>query len=75
MQRHYYKVCVANTGNVLDAEHTALRWEFRAEAFDAFNTPHSADPDTNVADGAAFGVISKTMANPRMMELALKYRF
>jgi hypothetical protein len=50
-------------------------WEFRAEAFNAFNTPHFADPDTEVADGAAFGVISKTIANPRILQLALKYNF
>lgn len=50
-------------------------WEFRAEAFNAFNTPHFADPDTNVADGPAFGVISATIANPRIMQFALKYNF
>jgi hypothetical protein len=50
-------------------------WEFRAEAFNAFNTPHFADPDTNTADGAAFGVISSTIANPRMIQFALKYNF
>ena len=50
-------------------------WEFRAEAFNAFNTPHFADPDTNVADGSAFGVISATIANPRVLQLALKYNF
>jgi hypothetical protein len=51
-------------------------WEFRAEAFNAFNTPHFADPDTNVSDGpGVFGVISKTIANPRVIQLALKYNF
>jgi hypothetical protein len=50
-------------------------WEFRAEAFNAFNTPHFADPDTNVADGGAFGVISSTIANPRIIQFALKYQF
>jgi hypothetical protein len=50
-------------------------WEFRAEAFNAFNTPHFSDPDTSVSDGAAFGVISSTIANPRVMQLALKYNF
>jgi outer membrane receptor protein involved in Fe transport len=50
-------------------------WEFRAEAFNAFNTPHFADPDTNVTDGAAFGVISRTIANPRVIQLALKFNF
>jgi hypothetical protein len=50
-------------------------WEFRAEAFNAFNTPHFADPDTNVADGPAFGVVSSTIANPRIIQFALKYNF
>ena len=50
-------------------------WEFRAEAFNAFNTPHFADPDTNVADGPAFGVVSSTIANPRILQFALKYNF
>jgi hypothetical protein len=50
-------------------------WEFRAEAFNAFNTPHFADPDTNTADGSAFGVVSSTIANPRVLQLALKYNF
>jgi hypothetical protein len=54
----------------------ATNWEFRAEAFNAFNTPHFGDPDTNVSDGpGAFGVISKTIANPRVLQLALKYNF
>jgi hypothetical protein len=50
-------------------------WEFRAESFNVFNTPHFADPDINVADGAAFGVISATIANPRVFQFALKYQF
>ena len=50
-------------------------WEFRAEAFNAFNTPHFSDPDINVADGAGFGVISSTIASPRVLQLALKYNF
>jgi hypothetical protein len=50
-------------------------WEFRAEFFNAFNTPQFADPDTNVADGSAFGVISSISANPRVMQFALKYNF
>jgi hypothetical protein len=50
-------------------------WEFRAEAFNAFNTPHFADPDPNVPDGPAFGVISSVIANPRIMQFALKYSF
>jgi hypothetical protein len=50
-------------------------WEFRAEFFNAFNTPHFADPDPKVSDGRAFGVISQTIANPRTIQFALKYKF
>jgi hypothetical protein len=50
-------------------------WEFRSEFFNAFNTPNFSDPDTNVSDVAAFGVISSTIANPRVIQFALKYSF
>jgi hypothetical protein len=50
-------------------------WEFRSEFFNVFNSPQFADPDTNVADGAAFGVVSSTIANPRVIQFALKYSF
>jgi hypothetical protein len=50
-------------------------WEFRAEAFNAFNNSNFSDPDTNPSDGAAFGVITSTIANPRVIQFALKYNF
>jgi hypothetical protein len=50
-------------------------WDFRAEFFNVLNTPNFADPDTKVSDGAAFGVISSTIANPRIIQFALKYNF
>ena len=50
-------------------------WEFRTEFFNAFNTPQFADPDTSVSDGPAFGVVSSTIASPRIIQFALKYNF
>jgi Carboxypeptidase regulatory-like domain/TonB-dependent Receptor Plug Domain len=50
-------------------------WEFRSEFFNAFNSTNFADPDVNISDGAAFGVISGTIANPRVIQFALKYSF
>jgi Carboxypeptidase regulatory-like domain len=50
-------------------------WEFRSEFFNALNTPHFNDPDTTVTDGASFGVVSSTIANPRVIQFALKYNF
>ena len=48
--------------------------EFRAEFFNAFNTPQFADPD-NEQDSATFGVVSNTVASPRIMQFALKLNF
>jgi hypothetical protein len=51
------------------------RWLFRAEFFNAFNKPNFGDPDLNTSDGGAFGVISSTLGNPRVIQFALKYNF
>jgi hypothetical protein len=48
--------------------------EFRTEFFNAFNTPQFANPNTNVSS-AAFGVISSTSVNPRIIQFALKLNF
>jgi hypothetical protein len=50
-------------------------WVFRTEFFNAFNTSQFADPDTRSSDGSAFGVISSTLVNPRIIQFALKYNF
>jgi hypothetical protein len=49
-------------------------FEFRAEFFNAFNTPQFANPGTNVS-AANFGVISATSVNPRVVQLAFKINF
>jgi hypothetical protein len=48
--------------------------EFRAEFFNAFNTPQFSPPSTNVS-AATFGVISSTAVSPRIAQLALKLNF
>jgi hypothetical protein len=49
--------------------------EFRAEAFNFTNTPNFANPGTNRAVPASFGVISGTSINPRIIQFALKLNF
>jgi outer membrane receptor protein involved in Fe transport len=48
--------------------------EFRAEAFNAFNTPQFSNPDSNVGDGS-FGQVTSTKIDNRLLQLALKYYF
>jgi len=51
-----------------------LRLEFRAEAFNALNTPHLFEP-VGDASSVQFGQINSTTGNPRVMQLALKVIF
>jgi hypothetical protein len=60
---------------------TAIRWpieaanlEFRAEMFNAFNTPQFSNPDSTFSD-SSFGQISTTSVNPRIVQFALKFNF
>jgi hypothetical protein len=54
------------------AEHHVL--EFRAEAFNAFNTSQFSNPDPDLGD-TAFGQVTSTKVDNREMQLALKYFF
>jgi hypothetical protein len=47
--------------------------EFRAEFFNAFNTPQFANPNTTF--GNSYGLITATSVNPRVVQLALKLAF
>ncbi len=47
-----------------------IQTEFRAEAFNAFNTPQFGAPDTSVSS-ATFGVISSQLNAPRQIQLQL----
>jgi len=49
--------------------------QFRAEFFNLTNTPKFGLPVDDHAAGPAFGVISSTVSNPRIIQLALKYNF
>ncbi|MBO0857912.1 MAG: carboxypeptidase regulatory-like domain-containing protein [Chloracidobacterium sp.] len=48
--------------------------EFRTEFFNAFNTTQFSNPNTNVSAGA-FGTITSTAVNPRIIQFALKLNF
>ena len=51
-----------------------LSAQFRAEAFNLFNTPQFGRADTNLASGS-FGSVSSTINPPRNLQLALKLEF
>lgn len=59
---------------LVSVHHEPIHTEFRAELFNAFNTPQFSDPATNV-DAANFGVITSTAVAPRIMQLAVKCSF
>jgi len=50
------------------------RLEFRAEFFNAFNTPRFGQPDSTIGD-QYFGQVSSTANGPRQIQLALKLYF
>jgi hypothetical protein len=49
--------------------------DFRAEFFNFTNTPKFGNPINDVGAGSAFGLITSTVGNPRIIQFALKYRF
>jgi hypothetical protein len=59
--------------NFAVTEKSAL--QFRAEFFNLTNTPKFGQPTNDFAAGPAFGVISSTVSNPRIIQFALKYNF
>jgi Carboxypeptidase regulatory-like domain/TonB dependent receptor/TonB-dependent Receptor Plug Domain len=53
----------------------AANVEFRAEFFNAFNTPQFDDPQLEQDTVSTFGTILKTVASPRIIQFALKLNF
>jgi len=51
------------------------RIHLRAEFFNLTNTANFSNPNSNVSSGPAFGVITSTATNPRIIQFALKYKF
>ncbi|HEY6375375.1 MAG TPA: TonB-dependent receptor [Edaphobacter sp.] len=49
--------------------------QFSSEFFNLTNTPNFGGPINNVTAGAAFGLITSTTTNPRIIQFALKYAF
>ena len=49
--------------------------KFRAEFFNFTNTANFGNPVNDVQAGAAFGLITSTTTNPRIIQFALKYSF
>ncbi|MGC1782225.1 MAG: carboxypeptidase regulatory-like domain-containing protein [Acidobacteriaceae bacterium] len=52
----------------------ATNVQFRAEAFNLFNTPQFSNPDTGQSD-ATFGEIQSASVAPRILQFALKLNF
>ncbi|HLQ45085.1 MAG TPA: hypothetical protein VK137_10180, partial [Planctomycetaceae bacterium] len=51
------------------------RLQFRFETFNFTNHPNWNNPNTNIAAGSSFGVITSTRLSMRQLQFALKYSF
>ena len=51
-----------------------LKLQFRAEAFNIFNTPQFGQPNGSIGNAQA-PVISSTVGNPRQLQMALRFQF
>jgi hypothetical protein len=49
--------------------------QFRTEFFNATNTANFGNPISNRSAGGAFGLITSTTGNPRIVQFALKYSY
>ncbi len=52
----------------------SMKLQFRAEAFNLFNTPQFGLPNASIGNSQA-GVISSVVGNPRQLQLALRFQF
>jgi hypothetical protein len=53
----------------------AMFFEFRAEAFNIWNTPQFAPPSNNTINTIGFGAITSLAIPPRQIQFALKFYF
>ena len=51
-----------------------LQVDLGFEAFNATNSPHFANPNTDMSSGA-FGTITQTTGNPRLLQFSARLRF
>ncbi|MEX2264907.1 MAG: carboxypeptidase regulatory-like domain-containing protein [Bryobacteraceae bacterium] len=56
------------------AFHEEMKLQFRAEAFNLFNTPQFGLPNASIGAAQA-GIINSTVGNPRQLQLALRLQF
>jgi hypothetical protein len=52
----------------------SVKLQFRAEAFNLFNTPQFGQPNASIGATNA-GTITSTVGNPRQLQLALRLQF
>ncbi|MBV8051814.1 MAG: hypothetical protein JOZ80_11535 [Acidobacteriaceae bacterium] len=71
-QRNWDLAIIKKTGVKWPSEGSNI--EFRAEMFNAFNTPQFSNPD-NSFTSPTFGQISSTAVAARIVQFALKYNF
>jgi len=64
-------MAIERTIPITESHHVNIRGEF----FNLTNTTNFNNPNSNVSSGPAFGVITSTATNPRIIQLALKYQF
>jgi len=50
----------------------SIKLQFRAEAFNAFNTVRFSGPNTDVNGGASFGRVTSQSNHPRQIQFGLK---
>jgi hypothetical protein len=60
---------------VVGGIHEGAALQFRADFFNAFNHPQFADPNSVDISTTAFGQITASSVNPRLIQFSLKYIF
>ncbi len=59
--------------NFAIGERRNLQW--RSEFFNIFNHPNFGNPSSSISTVSTFGTINSTVANPRVIQFALKFLF